>query len=47
VKFAFIGAHRDAHEVTTLCRVLGMSKAINRRRRHSALGYGSPEQYER
>jgi transposase InsO family protein len=27
VKFAFIRAHRDAHEVTTLCRVLGVSKA--------------------
>jgi hypothetical protein len=27
VKFAFIRAHRDAHEVATLCRVLGVSKA--------------------
>ena len=27
MKFAFIRAHRDAHEVATLCRVLGVSKA--------------------
>jgi transposase InsO family protein len=27
VKFAFIRAHRDAHQVATLCRVLGVSKA--------------------
>lgn len=27
MKYAFIRAHRDVHEVTTLCRVLGVSKA--------------------